>query len=380
VEQALSIKQPWAALVVNGFKTIEIRRWSTRYRGRVLIHAGRVPDRRPQTWARLPRGLDLCAQLGGGIVGEARLVDCRAYTTSEAFAADRQLHLNDPSWFQPPVMYGFVFKDTKPLPFHRFSGSLYFFDVDEARPGTSRRPAGLLVSVRNAEEAAAALEGGAALIDVKEPRQGPLGRASERVIAEVLSCVGSQRPVSAALGELAEIESVPEVSGLTYVKCGLANLNHSKRWQRRVLKLRERLARQSRAPQLVSVAYVDWKNASAPPWFDVAQFALRRPGEVLLLDTFDKKRRSGSILRKPQTLLDWLTVDEVRRLCQRCHEAGVHIALAGSLRVQQILQILDCQPTWFALRGAVCEANKRDGDVHVLKVLDLAELLKWPVH
>ena len=34
---ALSIKQPWAALVVQGLKTIEIRRWPTARRGQILI-------------------------------------------------------------------------------------------------------------------------------------------------------------------------------------------------------------------------------------------------------------------------------------------------------------------------------------------------------
>ena len=42
---ALSLKQPWAALLVYGRKTVEVRRWATKRRGPVLIHAARVPDR-----------------------------------------------------------------------------------------------------------------------------------------------------------------------------------------------------------------------------------------------------------------------------------------------------------------------------------------------
>ncbi|WP_206002040.1 ASCH domain-containing protein [Paraburkholderia aromaticivorans] len=38
--KALSIRQPWAWLIVKGHKDIENRTWSTRFRGRVLIHAG----------------------------------------------------------------------------------------------------------------------------------------------------------------------------------------------------------------------------------------------------------------------------------------------------------------------------------------------------
>ena len=60
----------------------------------------------------------------------------------------------------------------------------------------------LLVSVRSAAEAEAALAGGAALIDVKEPARGALGRADDAVIADVVRAVAGRAPVSAALGEL----------------------------------------------------------------------------------------------------------------------------------------------------------------------------------
>jgi (5-formylfuran-3-yl)methyl phosphate synthase len=326
---------------------------------------------------RLPNGIAESAQLGGGIVGEAQLEECRVYKTREAFDRDRRLHLNDPSWFQAPAMYGFVFASARPLPFRRYAGSLYFFDVQEVPTPAAQTKAGLLVSVRNVTEAGAALEGGAELIDIKEPRGGPLGRAPDEVIAEVLNLVAGRRPVSAALGELEDLSAKQLPAGLAFVKCGLANQGSSKRWQRRLLAMRERVSRQPKPPVVVAVAYADWKNAAAPPWQEVAKFALREPGGVLLLDTFDKKWRTGGKHRRPATLLDWLTQDEIRHLCSQCHDAGVRIALAGSLRMQHILTLLDARPTWFAVRGAVCEANKRDGEVHDLKVWDMAEVMRW---
>jgi (5-formylfuran-3-yl)methyl phosphate synthase len=164
---------------------------------------------------------------------------------------------------------------------------------------------------------------------------------------------------------------------LSFVKCGLANLGRTRGWQRQLLALRDRLSHQENPPELVTVAYADWKNAAAPPWQQVANFALRQKSGVLLVDTFEKKWRTSGKRRLPTSLLDWLTADEIRHLCQRCQAAGVRIALAGSLRVRHILKFLDSPPTWFAVRGAVCEANKRDGEVHVLKVRDLGHLLTW---
>src|SRR6267378_3713180 len=41
----ISIRQPWASLIVSGVKDVENRTWSTRYRGPVLIHASRTADK-----------------------------------------------------------------------------------------------------------------------------------------------------------------------------------------------------------------------------------------------------------------------------------------------------------------------------------------------
>src|SRR3954471_13491876 len=76
---ALSLKQPWAALLAHGRKTIEIRRWPTARRGIVLIHAARIPDERPEAWAQVPPELADAARLCGGIIGVADLTSCIPY-------------------------------------------------------------------------------------------------------------------------------------------------------------------------------------------------------------------------------------------------------------------------------------------------------------
>ncbi len=42
---ALSIRQPWIELILSGLKTIEVRTWSTEYRGELWLHAGKKADR-----------------------------------------------------------------------------------------------------------------------------------------------------------------------------------------------------------------------------------------------------------------------------------------------------------------------------------------------
>ncbi len=127
---ALSVKQPWAALLVLGLKAIEIRRWPTARRGRVLIHAARVPDERPEAWAHVTPAAEALASLRGGIIGAAELTRCVEYRTAEAFAIDQSLHLNELAWYQPPVLYGFTFADPEVLPFQAYTGWFRFFPVE----------------------------------------------------------------------------------------------------------------------------------------------------------------------------------------------------------------------------------------------------------
>ncbi len=127
---ALSIKQPWAALIVHGVKRVEIRRWRTFRNGRIMIHAAGRPDRRPEAWSKVPPHLLPATEYQGGIVGSARLVAIREYHHPDEFQTDFRLHLNDPSWFVPPLLYGFEFADPVVLPFRPCPGWVRFFRVE----------------------------------------------------------------------------------------------------------------------------------------------------------------------------------------------------------------------------------------------------------
>ncbi len=70
--KVLTIKQPWAQLIIEGYKKYEFRSWKTKYRGKILIHAGMSLEK-----DIVPRFLDYKLNFTlGAIVGEAELVDC----------------------------------------------------------------------------------------------------------------------------------------------------------------------------------------------------------------------------------------------------------------------------------------------------------------
>jgi uncharacterized protein (UPF0264 family) len=172
-------------------------------------------------------------------------------------------------------------------------------------------------------------------------------------------------PLSAALGELAENEDVPGVAGLEFVKWGLAGSGPD--WQPRLKRALQK-AGEIAGRSGVVVAYADAAKAGAPSVDEVVEFATEKPGRVLLIDTFAK----GPPRR---TLLDWLSVEHVREICQRCREAEVRVALAGSLGEAEILSLLPAEPDWFAVRGAACKGGRRDSRVSPQRVRFLKEVL-----
>ena len=78
--KVLTIKQPWASLIIEGYKRFEFRSWKTNYRGELLIHAGKSVDKEANE--RL-KGYLTDMPLGK-IIGKVELTDC-IKTTPEFF-------------------------------------------------------------------------------------------------------------------------------------------------------------------------------------------------------------------------------------------------------------------------------------------------------
>jgi hypothetical protein len=138
--KAISIRQPWAWLILNAGKDIENRKWRTWQRGRVLVHASSGLTRREYNAAvesLFPLFLDDCidhidfpafeAIERGGIVGSVEIVDCVSRSPSP--------------WFEGP--FGFQLAKPEQLPFTPYKGALGFFDVpDETVPPSACKVCG----------------------------------------------------------------------------------------------------------------------------------------------------------------------------------------------------------------------------------------------
>ena len=119
--RALSIRQPYAWLIVSGFKDIENRSWKTHHRGPLLIHAAARYSRSDHAYFSSTLRRDFGITLPdfvelplGGIVGQVDVVECVSEHTSRWKDADS---------------FGFVLARPLPLPFCRCKGRLGLFDI-----------------------------------------------------------------------------------------------------------------------------------------------------------------------------------------------------------------------------------------------------------
>lgn len=102
--KALSVRQPFAFLIVSGQKTIENRTWSTSHRGKLLIHASRNIAYFDQdaAWIKeLGLSVPQIEQLPcGAIIGSVNLIDCRL-----GGPGTWDWHLTNPRSLHRPIPY-----------------------------------------------------------------------------------------------------------------------------------------------------------------------------------------------------------------------------------------------------------------------------------
>jgi (5-formylfuran-3-yl)methyl phosphate synthase len=217
----------------------------------------------------------------------------------------------------------------------------------------------LLVSVRSAGEVEAAVQGGADIVDAKEPMRGPLGAVDAAELARIAAAVPDGMPLSLALGDLATPATAATGLDLTravarrpaelYVKLGLAGVVHPT-VARSVLEAAVSAARRSPLePDVVAVAYADYRLAQAVAPRIVLEAAAETGVRGVLLDTWTKEGRP---------LFTWMRWAEIYGWVEGARSRGLLTALAGSLALDHMPLVCRLGPDVFGVRGAACEGGR----------------------
>jgi len=233
----------------------------------------------------------------------------------------------------------------------------------------------LLVSVRSAAEVAAAVAGGADIVDAKEPARGSLGPVDAPTLRVIAKALPPGVPLSIALGDLeapsavgpvlARLEGIAGGERELYVKVGLAGVREaSSAWS--VLAAAVAAARTAPLqPAVVAVACADHQPARGLPPDVIAGLAAEAGARGVLLDT--SRKDAGDVFT-------WMRLGQVERWLVQSRGRGLLTALAGSLSADGVRRAAVLSADIVGVRGAAC-AGGRSGSVEEARVRVLAAAL-----
>jgi uncharacterized protein (UPF0264 family) len=222
----------------------------------------------------------------------------------------------------------------------------------------------LLVSVRNREEAQAALAGGAEIIDAKEPSLGALGAVDIGVLREIVRAVNGIRPVSAALGDsgdadrLASAARAAAEAGATFVKVGFADVRDPAAVRARLARVMDGALLPSSPCAVVAVAYADWDEVGGAAPQTVVAAAVAEGAMGVLVDTV---RKDGA------GLFRCLGRAALGSLVREARVRSLVVALAGRISIEDLAFAYEAGAEIVGVRGAACECG-REGRVRESRV------------
>lgn len=208
----------------------------------------------------------------------------------------------------------------------------------------------LLISVINVEEAKLAIENGADIIDLKDPKKGALGALSIAQINAVVSYVNSQNladiQTSATIGDLPMeagfiSNQVAELSKtkVDFIKVGFLDTTD----YQPCLDALSAFAQQGQ--KLIAVLFAEITYPE-----NLIQSIKQAGFTGVMLDTL---RKNGL------TLLDYYSEEKRLNFSNEVQKFNLKLGLAGSLKLQHVELIQKANPNYIGFRGGVCEDNQR---------------------
>ena len=214
----------------------------------------------------------------------------------------------------------------------------------------------LLVSPINTEEAIAAANGGADIIDVKNPKEGSLGANFPWVIRSVKEAVNSTRPISATIGDMnykpgtASLAALgAAVAGAEYVKVGLFDIQT----REQALDMAEHVVRSVNdydpTKKVVISGYADYKRINSIPVSELPSVCAECGADVVMMDTGIKDGRSA---------FEFMTNEELSSFVSSAKDMGLLSAIAGTIKFEDIDNLNQIDPDIIGIRGCVCGGDR----------------------
>jgi uncharacterized protein (UPF0264 family) len=233
----------------------------------------------------------------------------------------------------------------------------------------------LLISPQNPKEAIEAIAGGADIIDVKNPKEGPLGANFPWVIKEIKQCIPNNVELSCTLGEAPNLPGTMALAAygaasltVDYIKIGLSEVHTVQKAVDLLEKVIRAVKMCNSKTRIVVAGYGDYMRTNSIEPQLVVQTAFAGKADIVMLDTAIKDGKS---------LFDFQTLKQLEAFTAAAHKHNLGVALAGSLKAQDLPAIKELGIDFVGLRGAACQNNNRDtGHITCERVKTLSEIIR----
>ncbi|NVM04974.1 MAG: hypothetical protein HWN67_21815 [Candidatus Helarchaeota archaeon] len=235
----------------------------------------------------------------------------------------------------------------------------------------------LLVSPINIEEARNSINGGADIIDVKNPLEGSLGANFPWVITEIQKLVREYNglEISATLGDFPNLPGTASLAALglancdvDYIKVGLKGPKTKKDAIFFMKQIRRAISEYKSHVKIVVAGYADYKRFGTIVPLLIPEIAVESGADVAMVDTGIKDGKN---------LFDFMTEEQITSFVENTLKNDLIVALAGSIKKEHFPKLKEIRPHIIGLRGAACEkADRVYGRIKVELVKELKSLLK----
>ncbi len=233
----------------------------------------------------------------------------------------------------------------------------------------------LLISPKNEIEALEAIAGGADIIDVKNPKEGPLGANFPWIIRQIKHLTPANIELSCTLGEMPNLPGSMALAafgaatiGVNYVKAGLYGLKTLKEAVYLMQSITKAVKDFNPPVKVVASGYADSPKIGTVDPLLVPKIAFDAQTDIAMIDT---------AIKDGNNLFTFLTKSQLQGFVDEAHDYGLKVALAGSLQKKDLPMVYNLGADIVGLRGAACTMSDRvNGQISREKVRELVEVVR----
>ena len=233
-----------------------------------------------------------------------------------------------------------------------------------------------MVSVTNPKEALDALNGGAAIIDVKNPTEGALGANLPWITRSIRKAVGESKEVSVTLGDMPYLPGTASLAALgaallrvNYVKIGMLGPKNKEQ----ALNISNSLVKTFQEfkvnAKIIIAGYADYQFQECVSPLMLPKVAAESGAWGVLIDVKEKNGKG---------LFNYLSFEDLKTFVDKSHKLGLNVALAGSLGKDDIQNISNLGADIMGVRRGVSFSKEGYLTIDRNKVEDLVKAV-YPI-